>query len=716
MTPPCRLSYLAPNSAKRLPGIKTMTTTQASNPLFTCGEYPRYSEITPASVSEAIPSILETAAKEFAAYEQSVVPTWEGIFGSLRRIMEPLEYAWGITSHLMGVLNSDELRAVHEEMQPKVIEFYTTIGQSKAVYEALETLRKGDAWKGLDRPQQRLLDKELMGMKLSGISLEGAEKERFNAIEKELAELSTGYSNAVLDSRKAFELIVTEKADTAGLPATLLHGAAASAAANGHEGATPEEGPWRLTLDAPILIPCLQHSQNRDHRETLYRAMVTVASEGDFDNQGRIESILALRKEKAVLLGFNTHAEISVSTKMAEKVDAVDQLASDLRAVAFPKAKDELTELIDYAREKSGDANLDLAHWDMPFWAERMREDQYDLSDEELRPYFPFPKVLDGLFAVTNKLFDVTVEAADGDADVWHKDVRFFRIKDASGADIASFYLDPYSRPENKRGGAWMNGVIDREKLPDGTQRLPTAVLVCNQSPPAGDTPSLMTHREVETLFHEFGHGLQHMLTTVDLPEGAGINGVEWDAVELPSQFMENWTYHRETVMNFARHWETDEPLPEDLFDRLVAAKNYRAATGVMRQLYLGGLDMELHHRYVPGKDETVKDVKARVVDQMSVMKPLEDDRFECAFSHIFAGGYSAGYYSYKWAEVLSADAFGAFEDAGLDNQKALAETGLRFRDTVLALGGSRHPSEVFEKFRGRAPSTDALLRHTGLA
>jgi oligopeptidase A len=693
-----------------------MTTTEASNPLFTHGHHPRFTAITPESVREAIPSLLETASTEFDAFENSVEPTWEGIFARQRRILEPLGYAWQITSHLMGVLNSDALREVHEEMLPKVIEFYTKLGQSKPVYKALEALKNGEGWNQLSAAQQRILDKELIGMKLSGISLEGAEKERYNAMEKELAELSTGYSNAVLDSRKAFELIVTDKADTKGLPTTLLQIAAAAAAAKDHEGATAEDGPWRITLDAPILIPFLQHGQNRDQREIAFRAMITVASEGEFDNQDRIEQILTLRKEKAGLLGFNSHAEISVSTKMAEKVEAVDKLADDLRTAAFPKAKEELAELIAYARKSTGDENLELAHWDMPFWSERMREEQYDLSDEELRPYFPFPKVLDGLFAVTKRLFDVTVEAADGEEEVWHEDVRFFRIKDSSGKSIASFYLDPYSRPENKRGGAWMNNIIDRETLEDGTRRLPTAVLVCNQSPPTGDTPSLMTHREVETLFHEFGHGLQHMLTTVDLPEAAGINAVEWDAVELPSQFMENWTYHEATVKNFARHWKTEEPLPSQLFERLVAAKNFRAATGVMRQLYLGGLDMELHHRYEPGKGEKVADVKARIVGQMSVLPPLESDRFECAFSHRFAGGYSAGYYSYKWAEVLSADAFGAFEDAGLGDNEALAATGRKFRDTVLAQGGSRHPMEVFQDFRGRAPSTEALLRHTGLA
>jgi oligopeptidase A len=358
---------------------------------------------------------------------------------------------------------------------------------------------------------------------------------------------------------------------------------------------------------------------------------------------------------------------------------------------------------------------LELANWDVGFWSERMREKNYDLSDEDLRPYFPFPKVLEGLFRVTKHLFEVEVVPADGEVQVWHEDVRYFRIRNAAGEDIASFYLDPYSRPEDKRGGAWMDGMIGRAPLADGSLRLPTAVLVCNQTPPTGDRPSLMTHREVETLFHEFGHGLQHMLTTVEVPEAAGIGAVEWDAVELPSQFMENWTYHEETVMGFAGHYETGEPLPKELFDRLVAAKNYRSGSMTLRQLYFGELDMQLHHHYDPAGEETVASVKARVVAKATVVPPLPEDHFECSFSHIFAGGYSAGYYSYKWAEVLSADAFSAFEEAGLEDGAAMAAMGRRFRDTVLAQGGSRHPMEIFRDFRGREPSTDALKRHTDL-
>ncbi len=693
-----------------------MTSAPTQNPLFTVGEHPRFEAITPEAVREAIPALLEQAKAGFAALEESVEPTWESLFDRRRRVLEPLGYAWGITGHLMGVRNSDELRAAYEELQPTVVAFFTSLGQSERMYRALEDLRNGDGWGSLDATRQRLVEKELMDMRLSGIGLAGKERERFNEIQQQLAELATGFSNAVLDSRKAFSLLLTDAADVEGLPATLLHMTAASAAAKGHEGATPEAGPWRITLDYPVAGPFLQHCRKADLREKVYRAMVSVASEGDLDNRGRIQSILALRKERAGLLGFTSHAEISVSTKMAERVEAVDQLTEDLRSAAFPRAEAEYAELVAFAREQSGDADLELRHWDGAFWSERMREARYALSDEELRPYFPFPKVLDGLFSVTERLFGVRVVAADGEVEVWHPDVRFFRILSAEGAEIANFYLDPYSRPEDKRGGAWMNDLMGREILEDGTLQAPTAVLVCNQTPPAGARPSLMSHGEVETLFHEFGHGLQHMLTTVDVPEAAGISSVEWDAVELPSQFMENWTYHEATVMGFAAHYESGEPLPKELFDKLVAAKNYRSATAMLRQLYFGALDMELHHRFQPGGDESLETAKQRVIDRMSVVPPLPEDQFECSFAHIFAGGYSAGYYSYKWAEVLSADAFGAFEEAGLEDEAALAETGARFRDTVLAQGGSRHPMEVFRDFRGREPSTEALLRHTGLA
>ncbi|MBA3708600.1 MAG: M3 family metallopeptidase, partial [Planctomycetes bacterium] len=491
--------------------------------------------------------------------------------------------------------------------------------------------------------------------------------------------------------------------------------AAAHARASGGD-AKPDaaRGPWRITLDGPVFIPFMEHSRRTDLRETLYRAFVTRASTGELDNLPVIERILAARQEQARLLDRASHAEVSLAAKMAPSIAAVEQLLGELRDAAMPKARAELDELTAFARAQTKAPGLALSLWDIAFWAERLRESRYAYTDEELRPYFPFQRVLDGLFAIAERLFGVRVRAADGEAPVWDPSVRFFRIADERGVDIAAFHLDPFSRPANKRGGAWMDNAIDRKVAAGGRVRIPIAYLVCNQTPPVGTTPSLMTFREVETLFHEFGHGLQHMLTTVEHVEAAGINNVEWDAVELPSQFMENWCYHWPTVRGLTGHWQSGEPLPKTLFDKIVAARTYRAGSATLRHVYLSAIDLELHHRYEPGTG--VLDLQRRVAAANTILPPLAEDRFLCAFSHIFAGGYAAGYYSYKWAEVLSADAFSAFEEAGLENAEMLATTGRRFRDTVLALGGSRHPLEVFRSFRGREPSTRPLLKQTGLA
>jgi oligopeptidase A len=401
-----------------------------------------------------------------------------------------------------------------------------------------------------------------------------------------------------------------------------------------------------------------------------------------------------------------------MARKMAPSVAAVEQLMEELRQASYDAATRELDELTAFAQAHG--FTEPLKQWDVAFWSERVREEYYGLSDEELRPYFPLPQVLDGLFMLAHRLFGVTISPADGEAPIWHPDVRYFEVADDRGQAIAHFYLDPYSRPAEKRGGAWMDDCINRGKV-GGQIRLPVAYLVCNQSPPVNGKPSLMTFREVETLFHEFGHGLHHMLTTVDYPEAAGINNVEWDAVELPSQFMENWCYHRDTLFKLARHYETGEPLPEDLYQKLLTARNFMTGSAILRQVHFGWLDIELHYRYQPNGPESIWDVRDRLAETTTVLKPLPEDAFLCAFSHIFAGGYAAGYYSYFWAEVLSADAFAAFEEAGLDDDAAIASIGRRFRDTVLSLGGSRHPMEVFTAFRGRQPSTQALLRHRGL-
>lgn len=694
--------------------------TLTDNPLLKGSGLPPFEAIKPEHVEPAMTQLLAELEEELAALEANVEPTWSGLVEPLDRLVERLHWSWGIVGHLMGVKNSPELRTVYEKVQPIVVQFVNQLNQSQPLYEAFKALRASDTWDSLDSAQQRIVEAAIKDAELSGIGLQGEKRDRFNAIQMEMAELSTKFSNHVLDATKAFSLTLTNKEEIDGLPPSLIGLAASSARAAGEENAAAENGPWRITLDSPSFGPFLQHSKRRDLREKLYKAYVSRASSGELDNNPLIERILQLRQEEAQLLGFNSYAELSLATKMAPNVEAVEALMEELRRASYDAAVKDLEALKAFAAAKGAPEGSDLKHWDISFWSERQREEKFAFTEEELRPYFPLPQVLDGLFSLVHRLFGVTITAADGQAPVWHEDVRYFQIADETGEAIAYFYLDPYSRPAEKRGGAWMNDCIGRAKMAEADSRVtirkPVAYLVCNQTPSIDGKPSLMTFREVETLFHEFGHGLQHMLTKVDYQGAAGISNVEWDAVELPSQFMENWCYHRETLLDMAKHYETGEPLPEHYYQKLVAARNYMSGSVMLRQLHFSWVDMELHYRYQPGGDESVKDVRNRIAKTTTVLPPLPEDTFLCAFGHIFAGGYAAGYYSYKWAEVLSADAFAAFEEAGLDNPQALASTGKRFRDTVLALGGSKHPMEVFKSFRGREPSTEPLLRHSGLA
>ncbi|MBD1838776.1 M3 family metallopeptidase [Coleofasciculus sp. FACHB-64] len=689
------------------------------NPLLIGKGLPPFDAIKPEHVVPAMTQLLAELEQELATLETQVEPTWSGLVDPLQQLVERLTWSWGIVGHLMAVKNSPEIREAHETVQPKVVQFSNKLNQSKPLYEAFKALQNSNAWDSLEPAQKRIVESAIKDAELSGVGLEGEKRDRFNAIQLELAELSTKFSNHVLDATKAFSLTLTNKDEVDGLPPSLVSLAAQTARAAGEENATPENGPWRITLDFPSFGPFLQHSTRRDLREKLYKAYISRASSGELDNTPLIERILELRQEKAKLLGFDSFAELSLARKMAPSVEAVEGLLDELRGASYDAAKKELEELKAYAASKGAAESSDLKHWDISFWSERQREEKFAFSAEELRPYFPLPQVLDGLFSLVKRLFGITVTAADGQAPVWNEDVRYFQIADETGNAIAYFYLDPFSRPAEKRGGAWMDECLVRAKIIEAgtpTTRLPVAYLVCNQTPPVDGKPSLMTFGEVETLFHEFGHGLQHMLTKVDYPGAAGINNVEWDAVELPSQFMENWCYDRPTLMGMAKHYETGETLPEHYYQKLLAARNYMSGTGTLRQLHFSLVDIELHHRYQPGGNESVADVRNRIAKTTTILSPLPEDAFLCGFGHIFAGGYAAGYYSYKWAEVLSADAFAAFEDAGLEDETAVASTGKRFRDTVLALGGSLHPMEVFKSFRGREPSTEPLLRHSGLA
>ncbi|MBP0021680.1 MAG: M3 family metallopeptidase [Cyanobacteria bacterium SBLK] len=682
------------------------------NPLLIGQGLPPFDKIESAHIVPAVKQLLEDLNTIQIELEASATPTWNGLVEPLTEIGEHLTWTWGIIGHLMGVKNSPELRETYETVQPDLVKFSNQLNQSKIIYKTFKAIRESEGFDELEPAQKRIVEAAIRDAVLSGVALEGERQARFNTIELELAELSTKFSNNLLDATKTFKLKLTSREEVEGLPESWLSLAANTAREEGDENANPEEGPWIVTLDIPSFSPFMKYGKRQDLREKLYRARITRASEGKWDNSPLIDRILALRKEQAEILGYTSYAEVSLAQKMAPDVASVEKLLEELRSPAYEAGKKELEQVKEFAQTK------DLKLWDLAFWSERQREEKYALNAEELRPYFPLPQVLDGLFGLIQRLFGVTIAPADGKTAIWHEDVRYFQVSDETGEAIAYFFLDPYSRPAEKRGGAWMDDCIGRGKIKDnGTvkNRLPVAYMICNQTPPVDGKPSLMTFDEVETLFHEFGHGLQHMLTKIDFPQAAGINNIEWDAVELPSQFMENWCYDRATLMGMAKHYKTGETLPEHYYQKLLAARHYQSGLSTLRQLHFGLLDIELHHRYQPGGTEKPREVRDRIAQTTTVIPPLPEDSFLCSFGHIFAGGYAAGYYSYHWAEVLSADAFAAFEEVGLENEAAIVETGRRFRNTVLALGGSLSPMEVFKSFRDREPKTEPLLRHKGL-
>ncbi|KAL3721845.1 hypothetical protein ACJRO7_034222 [Eucalyptus globulus] len=689
-----------------------------SNPLLQDFEFPPYDAVKAKHVHPGIHALLKKLYSDLEELERTVEPSWPKLVEPLEKIVDRLEVVWGMINHIRAVKDTVDLRAATGKVLSEMVKFQLRLGQSKPIYNAFKALQELPDWKMLSDAQKRIVEKQVKEADLKGIALEDGKREEFNKIEQELGKLSKQFDENVFDATKKFEKLITDKKDIEGLPATALGLAAQTAVLKGHENATPEDGPWVITLDAPSFTSIMQHARNRALREEIYRAHVTRASSGDTNNTLIIDQILKLRMEKAKILGYKNYSEVSMAMKMAT-VDKAEELLEKLRSASWDAAVQDMEDLKRFAKSQGAKEYDDLRHWDINFWSERLRESKYDISEEELHPYFSLPNVMEGFFNLARTLFEIEIEAADGLAPVWNNDVRFYRVKESSGNPVAYFYFDPYSRPSEKGGGAWMDEVVGRSRVlsRDGASaRLPITNIVCNQTPPVGNKPSLMTFREVETVFHEFGHALQHMLTKQDEGLVAGLRGIEKDARELASQFMENWCYHRETLMGIAKHYETGESLPEGVYRKLLAAKTFRAGSLVLRQVTFASVDLQLHTNYVPGGSESLFDVYQRVWEKTQVISPFPEDRFLCSFGHIFSGGHAAGYYSYKWSKVLAADAFSAFEDAGLDDSKAVKQTGQRFRDTILALGGGKAPLQVFTEFRGREPSLSAFLRHRGLS
>ena len=676
----------------------------SSNPLIDYPGLPPFSAIKPEQVEPAVDALIESGRARIKALLADGGPwTWASLVQALDEEDDRLSKAFGPVGHLNAVAQTDALRNAYNACLPKLSEYGTETGQNAELFAAYQSVRDSEEYARLTPAQQKDLDDTLRDFRLSGVDLPVERKAEYMANSKRLSELTSRFSDNVLDATQSWRKHVTDERELDGLPDVARAGAADKAKEEGLDG-------WMLTLDFPCYYAVICHATNRALREEMYRAHCTRASEegpdaGKFDNSALMREILRLRHEQARLLGFNNYAEKSLATKMARDVDEVQTFLRDLARRAKPQAEKELAELKAFAAENGA---TDLQPWDIGFWSERLREARYSISEEELRPWFPAEKVIDGMFAVVEKLFAIRIQAKDG-VDTWHQDVRYYDVFDDSGQLIAGFYLDMYART-GKRGGAWMDDCQVRRRRLDGSLQLPVAYLSCNFAPPAGGKPGLLTHDEVTTLFHEFGHGLHHMLTEQDVSGISGINGVAWDAVELPSQFMENWCWTEEGIRLISGHYETGEPLPREKLDKMLAAKNFQSAMMMVRQLEFSLFDMRIHAEYNDQLD--IQTVLDEVRDEVAVIKPPAFNRFQNGFGHIFAGGYAAGYYSYKWAEVLSADAYARFEEEGVFNP----DTGRDFRQHILAMGGSQEPMELFKAFRGREPSVEPLLRHSGIA
>ena len=677
-----------------------------SNPLLHIEGLPPFSQIKPEHIQPAIEKLIEENRQAIEQVLKQPHFTWENFIEPLSEAGERLSRAWSPISHLNSVKNSPELRDAYQACLPLLSEYSTWVGQHKGLYNAYLALKNSPEFATYSVAQKKAIENALRDFELSGIGLSEEKQKRYGEIVARLSELSAQFSNNVLDATMGWEKVIEDESELAGLPESALLAAKQSAASKGLKG-------YRFTLEIPSYLPIMTYCENAALREEMYRAYATRASDqgpnaGKWDNTAIIEEIMTLRVELAKLLGFNTYTERSLATKMAENPQQVLDFLNNLADRSKAQGEKELAELKAYCEKEFG--VTELAPWDISFYSEKQKQHLYAINDEELRPYFPEDRVISGLFELIKRIFNIRAVERFG-VDTWHKDVRFFDLIDETDEVRGSFYLDLYAR-ENKRGGAWMDDCIGRKRNADGSIQKPVAYLTCNFNAPIGDKPALFTHDEVTTLFHEFGHGIHHMLTKVDVPDVAGINGVPWDAVELPSQFMENWCWEKEALDFISGHFETHEPLPEEKLNQLLKAKNYQAAMFVLRQLEFGLFDFTLHHTFEPGKANQVLDTLKAVKDKVAVIKGVEWARAPHSFSHIFAGGYAAGYYSYLWAEVLSADAFSRFEEEGIFNPV----TGKAFLDEILTRGGSEEPMVLFKRFRGREPQLDALLRHKGIA
>jgi oligopeptidase A len=668
-----------------------------NNPLLDFTGLPRFAEIRPAHVAPAVEQLL-AEARGAVTRAEAARPAWDEFVTPLEDANERLGRAWGQVAHLHAVLDSPELRAAYNENLPKVTQYWTELGQNQRLFEKYRALRGAPEFAGLAPARQRIVENALRDFRLGGAELPDEKKPRYAQIQEELARLSAKFSENLLDATNAWTLLIEDEARLAGIPADVLEAAR-----------QPEGRGWKFTLHMPSYLPVMQYAEDRLLREEMYRASATRASEfgnPDIDNTPLIARILPLRHEAARLLGYASYADVSLVPKMADSPSQVLGFLEDLAVRARPFAERDLEELREFAREELGLATLEA--WDLAYASEKLRQKRFAFSDQEVKQYFPEDAVLAGLFRLVETLYGV--RATPAAAPAWHEDVRFFDLRDAQGALVGQFYVDLYAR-DTKRGGAWMDDARARRRRGEAIQT-PVAYLNCNFQRPVGGKPALFTHDDVITLFHEFGHGLHHLLTRVEELGVSGIAGVEWDAVELPSQFMENFCWEWEVLRHMTRHVDSGEALPRALFDKMLAAKNFQSGLAMLRQIEFSVFDMRLHCDFDPASRRSALELLQEVRARIAVLQPPEYNRFPNSFSHIFAGGYAAGYYSYKWAEVLSADAYGAFEEAPSVTD---ARTGARFRDEVLAVGGSRPAAESFRAFRGREPRVDALLKHSGM-